>query len=237
MKHILCAALITCLAAATGWGSSFFGIELANNVGQDTVFKYATATEVAQIDLDSGSSMGLYIGSEMALDFNLKLDLELGFHGGKYSLDSYLLDPVPGPPVTAQSGNSSLSYYSYVVMAGVRIKYDWQITDSISLEPYIMAGMTPLYQYSPSQNLQNRLETDLGLAGESFTFDQSNIWALNYYGFGIDVDLTRAAVEYSGTSKYLFGISMRHFDRAITFDKQVTDTNVNYLCLTATVLF
>jgi hypothetical protein len=51
------------------------------------------------------------------------------------------------------------------------------------------------------------------------------------------VDLTRAAVEYSGTSKYLFGISMRHFARAIAYDNQVTDTSVDYICLTGTVLF
>jgi hypothetical protein len=71
----------------------------------------------------------------------------------------------------------------------------------------------------------------------SFTFSQSNIWALNYYGIGIDLDLTRAAVEFSGTSKFLFGLSYRHFGRPVTFDGNVVDTSINYICLTGTVLF
>jgi hypothetical protein len=54
---------------------------------------------------------------------------------------------------------------------------------------------------------------------------------------GLDIDLTRSAVEYSGSSKYLFGISLRRFHRAVSFGSNVTDTKVNFICLTGTVLF
>jgi hypothetical protein len=176
MRQILYAtAVMMCATAA--WGSSFFGIELTNNAIQDTTLKVDTPA-AGMVELGSGTSLGLYIGSEMALDFNLKLDLELGFQTARYLINEYTVNSLP-----IDVGNS-MNYTSYVVMTGVRIKYDLQITDSVSIEPYILGGLTPLYQYSPSRNMHHSLDVEIDGGGgdRSFTYSQSNIWALNYWG-------------------------------------------------------
>jgi hypothetical protein len=169
----------------------------------------------------------------MNLDFNMKLDFELGFHGGKYYIDRYVTG-VGGE----QGTNKSMSYYNYAFLLGIRLKYDFQITDSVSVEPYVFAGITPVYMYAPSDYLSNALDIDLGFTSNpSYVFRQSDIWGLDYFGVGVDIDFTAAAVEYSGSAKYKLGIAYRKFDRDVKYLGEIEGTKVNLLCITGTVLF
>ncbi|MFC1582030.1 hypothetical protein ACFL4W_00690 [Planctomycetota bacterium] len=231
-QYMFTAILLTVLAVTGAWGSSFFEIELSTNAAQGTDFKDVVGSiDTGTVELGGGSSLGFYIGSEMALDFNLKLNFELGFHYGTYGIDAYSTN-IGG----VQDTTGAMSYNHYMVLMGIRLKYDVAITHNCSLEPYIMAGITPVYMYSPSARFETQLQTDIDIAG-SFTFDQSDIWALSYVGLGFDIDLTRSEVEHSGSSKYLFGISFRSFERAVTFGGTVSSTKYDLLCLTGTVMF
>lgn len=236
-KHMIIAVLILTIFAGGAWGSSFFEIEIASNVSPDTTFRIrnTAGTETGNLTLASGSSVGFYIGTEMALDYNLKLNIELGFHGGKYRIEEYTLFT---EPLILQPVSDAMSYFNYIVLLGIRLKYDWQITDTISVEPYFIAGMTPLYMYSPSDRLQGILDADLGYdTSPSFSFVQSNNWGITYTGIGIDIDLTSASVEYSGSSKYLFGFAYRRIHRAVAFKENLKDIILRFFCITGTVLF
>ena len=246
MKHIVLILSIVLISTFPVLASSFFELELANNVipkttdGTFNISDYdntnpnnPTLIQAQEFTLQGGTSLGMYIGTEMALDFNMKLDMELGFHFGEYAIDQYS---------GSSSVNSTWRYSNYILFLGVRLKYDAQITESISLEPYVMAGVTPIYMFAPSYNFRDRLDDDLtGAADHSFAYQQDNILALDYYGLGLDVDLTRSSVEYSGSSKYLFGISVRWLNRAVTLDYEddanTESTQMRLICLSGTVIF
>jgi len=230
------AIFLVLLAAASvspAWGVSFFEVEVARNVVQDTVFNITGPVDSGSLSLAEGSAVGIYIGTERALDFNLKLNFEFGVSGGKYRIGSYTTG-LGG----AQAVKGEMSYYNYIFMAGLRLKYDFQITDSVSIEPYILTGLTPLYMYSPSNYLNAVLDNDLGFTDEpSYTFLQSKRLALDYWGIGFDIDFSRASVEYSGSSKLMVGVSYRQFDREVKFRSNRTTTSPSFLCMTLTVLF
>jgi hypothetical protein len=232
-KYAICILFIMVAGAGTGWGVSFFELEIASNVVQETEFDISGPVDNGKITLADGSSIGVYIGTEMALDFNMKLNFELGFHGGKYQIAKYYTDSGWDQPT-----KSEMSYYNYIFMVGIRLKYDFQITDSISIEPYILTGLTPLYMYTPSSYLSNTLDDDLGFTDNpSYNFEQSKIWVLDYFGIGFDIDFSQAAVEYSGSSKFKVGLSYRTFDRDVKFHSDIEASRLNLLCLTGTVLF
>ena len=232
-KYIILGVLFLIVGSGTGWGVSFFELEIASNVVQDTEFDITGPVDNGSVSLADGSSLGIYIGAEMALDFNMKLNFELGFHGGKYQIESY--NTVSGG---AQRTKGEMSYYSYIFMMGIRLKYDFQITDSVSLEPYILTGLTPLYMYTPSNYFADILDDDLGFTDNpSYNFEQSKIWVLDYFGIGVDIDFSRAAVEHSGSTKFKVGISYRTFDRDVKFHSDIENSKLSLLCLTGTILF
>lgn len=231
--HVAYILLLLIAGSGMSWGVSFFEVEIASNVVQDTTFDIRGPVDNGRVTLADGSSLGVYIGTEMALDFNMKLNFEFGFHGGKYQIAEYYTDSG-----LEQGTDSEMSYFNYIFMVGIRVKYDFQITDSVSIEPYLLTGLTPLYMYSPSSYLSDVLDYDLGFSDNpSYNFEQSKIWVLDYFGIGIDIDFTRAAVEHSGSSKFKVGISYRTFDRDVKFHSNVEKSKLNLLCLTGTVLF
>ncbi len=247
MKKYALIIIFLLISASTSWAASFFQIEfdatpdlyggeidsgLPADAGQDFDFHAYNGVNHAYVQLGDGRALGLYIGSEFSLDFNLKLDIELGFVGTKYDITRYSTNALADWPIS-----NTWNYYHYMLTAGLRVKGDFQVTHNISLEPYIVAAIAPVYMFSPSSSLRNRMDADLLFVNASYTFNQSNILDLTIFGMGLDFDFTRSSVEYTGSSKFLVGFSVRWMRRAVEFEDSEVKPKIRLTCLSGTVLF